>query len=135
MTACRRLLLGLVLALAACSSAPSPPDERVALLTAAPAGPNQACPAALAEGVLVADVRSGLALRATTGEVTPVLWPNGFAARRQGATLVLLDPTGRIVAREGETIRTGGGLTGAAFADAWGVCPADSIEVVAPAVR
>jgi hypothetical protein len=87
--------------------------------------PRDACEMALASGRLVADARSGLGLADTTGEVTPVIWPFGYSARREASGVVLLDETGRAVAREGDHIEMGGGFG----ADAFAAC-AGSIKVV-----
>jgi len=64
---------------------------------------------ALAEGELVADVRSGLAIRGRD-QVTPVLWPSRYSAARISGRIHLFDPSGRLVAREGDHIELGGGL-------------------------
>jgi hypothetical protein len=95
--------------------------------------PISACDAALASGRLVSSPRSGLALGNAAGVVTTeVVWPFGYAARRDATGLVLLDsqePDGTVLAREGDWIEVGGGSDGSG---AFVVCPA-SLRVTAPA--
>ncbi len=66
--------------------------------------------AALAQGTLVPDPRSGLAIAAPTGERTPVMWPFGYSARLVDGVIELLDDAGTFVAREGDAVEMGGGL-------------------------
>lgn len=119
------------------SASPSPSPSRstadpslVAVPTQKPqpAGTPRGCWTAVIEGTLVADERWGLALReARGGSVIRVLWPYGFAARRAGGGLVLLDASGSVVAHEGDRVSLGGGEAGA---DTWLACA--GIRVVAP---
>ena len=73
--------------------------------------PSEACMMALFSGRLVSDPQSGLALQASTGEVTQVLWPYGYSARREptGGTS-LLDEKGNVIAHEGDSLEVGGGM-------------------------
>lgn len=101
----RRVLLGLgaaALLAAACSAAPS--DGPVALRTAQ-VGP--VCQAARLSGILVADPTHGLAFR-RDGTVNGVVWPDGYRASRDSGVVVLIDPAGQIVAREGDLVVAGG---------------------------
>lgn len=91
--------------------------------------PSALCREALGGGRLVADPRSGLAVADTEGEVTPVSWPLGYAARREAGRIVLVDPTGRPVAGEDDTVRFAGGSD---TAGTWHVCPWDSVAVTEP---
>lgn len=64
---------------------------------------------ALMSGTLVRHAESGLAV-ATGNEVTPIVWPFGYTARIEIDRAVLVDESGRTVAREGDEIATGGGF-------------------------
>jgi hypothetical protein len=101
-------------------------SSRIWLLTAD--GPSLACRDALGGGRLVADARSGLAVVDEEGEVTVVRWPFGYTARQEVGRIALVDPTGRTVARDGDTIRFAGGEV----AGTWHVCPWDSVVVIEP---
>jgi hypothetical protein len=102
----------------------SPPNPSVGPGTTA-----QVCPAALLEGVLLADDADGFLVRHEEGFITPVLWPDGYTVR-DGDVRELLDADGRVVAREGDFVSAGGGMTG--NNEAFQVCgefritPADS---------
>lgn len=97
------ILTGLLL-LAACSGSVIP------VPTQAPAQPGTRplCELALISGRLVADARWGIALDDPAGFVRVVIWPYGFAARRD-ARLVLLNAAGQIIAGEGDQVTIGGG--------------------------
>ena len=69
-----------------------------------PGSPNSICEAAFIGGVLVPDPTNGLGLRGETHGVASVVWPFGYSARRESSGIALLDRSGQIVAREGETI-------------------------------
>ena len=71
------------------------------------------------EGELVADDTAGSAI-IDGGVRTPIRWPYGFAGRRSGAEVEILDPTGNVVARTGTRIRLGGG---APVPGVWLACP------------
>jgi len=71
--------------------------------------PAQACLLALRTGTLVEDPRSGLGVRAVTGEVTPVTWPFGYSTRLDFGGLALVDENGAVVAHVGDTVELGGG--------------------------
>ncbi len=90
------------------SATPAVTPEPITLLTEA-ARP-QACMDALAQGTLVPDPRSGLALATAGGERTPVMWPFGYSARLVDGQIELLDDSGEFVAREGDTVQAGGGF-------------------------
>jgi hypothetical protein len=47
-------------------------------------------------------------LKDDSGNVTPVIWPHGFRARRD--PLILMDENGEVVAREGDCLSLTGGF-------------------------
>lgn len=109
--AARRRLAALAIVcstLAACA-AESPELTIIAVPTAPP---SDACLDALVGGRLVESERWAIALQDTTGQVSKVLWPNGFRGVRDGARLALVDQDGRVVAHVGDTISSGGGFIG-----------------------
>ena len=62
-------------------------------------------------GILAYDATYGLGFK-SGDSVRVVVWPNGYSARReQDGVVVLIDPSGLIVAREGDTIRAGGAFS------------------------
>jgi type IV pilus biogenesis protein CpaD/CtpE len=73
--------------------------------------PRTICEAARIGGVLVADPAYGLAFK-SDGGTRGVVWPSGYSARREQDVVVLIDPSGRIVAREGDTIVSAGVMKG-----------------------
>ena len=76
----------------------------VTLRTQPPRAPESACFLTEIRGELKADVVWGLGLL-NRGSFTGVVWPHGYAAKRDGAgVVVLLDRDGQILAREGETV-------------------------------
>ncbi len=95
---------------AACAVEPAPSStpESITLLTE-PA-PAQACDDALAQGTLVPDPRSGLALDSGSGERTAVVWPFGYSTRLVDGVIELVDSSGAFVAREGDVVQMGGGF-------------------------
>ncbi len=93
------LLAGL---LAACASALVGP---VPINTGAR---SNVCATAFVGGVLAYDTTYGLGFK-SGDSVRVVVWPYGYSARReQDGVVVLMDPTGRVVAREGDTIAAAG---------------------------
>ena len=100
---CRLPILAVVVA--ACASA------RIGPVTIQTQAPTTICPAARVGGILVADPASGLAFKWSDGSVHGVVWPDGYSARReQDGVVVLIDPAGRIVAREGDEIVSAGAV-------------------------
>ncbi len=89
-----------------------------AQLRTAPAAVD-VCDDALVSGRLVTSAQSGLALVDSTGHVTEVLWPFGYAARRGVSGVELVDDEGGVIAREGDFVEMGGGL---GANDVWGAC-------------
>jgi hypothetical protein len=97
------LVPALAMLLAGCASAPVGP---VTINTAA--APSEVCEAAFVGGVLAYDSTYGLGLKGS-GRVAVVVWPYGYSARReQDGVVVLIDPAGRVVAREGDYIEAAG---------------------------
>lgn len=95
-------LASLAALLAACASATVGP---VAINTGAP---SNFCDAASVGGILTYDTTYGLGFK-SSGHVRVVVWPNGYSARReQDGVVVLIDPSSRVVAREGDHIVAAG---------------------------
>jgi hypothetical protein len=53
------------------------------------------------EGELIVDPEFGLAWRAGTDDIRPVVWPRGFTGRRVGIEVEVLDRDGKVVATTG----------------------------------
>lgn len=108
-----RLIAGtlLVMAVAACASAAPAPTSAPALAFAirTPVVEPQACMDALMVGSLERNPLSGLGI-STAEAATPVEWPFGYSARVVGSSIVLVDPSGKVVAREHDRVHVGGGL-------------------------
>ena len=91
--------------LAACAAAP--PVGPVRINTG---GPSNVCAAAAVGGILAYDTTYGLGFK-SGDRVRVVVWPYGYSARReQDGVVVLIDPSGRTVAREGDRIAAAGAL-------------------------
>lgn len=87
----------------------------MALLLAGAAGTTTSgctgCPAALLVGEL-AEESEALVVAGADGEPSErIIWPFGFGVRDDGGQLVLTDLFGAVKAREGDTVRLGGGET------------------------
>lgn len=70
-------------------------------------------------GMLIVDPKAGTAIvQEDHGQGTvPVVWPAGYAARKSGDQVEVLDTTGHVVARTGQRYFIGGGV-----ADGWLAC-------------
>jgi hypothetical protein len=68
---------------------------------------NDVCEAARVSGTLVADATYGLALD-RSGRTSGAIWPFGYSARRVSGSVVLIGPSGTIVAHEGDQIVAAG---------------------------
>jgi hypothetical protein len=99
-----RALLAMAVAIGACTATPS--DGPVAIRTEA-MGPI--CEAARIGGILVPDANYGLGFR-EGGYEYGAIWPDGYSAQRAGGKIVLLDPSGHFVAREGDYIVAAGAV-------------------------
>jgi len=118
------LLAVAAVATTACAGAPAATTTPSAVPTATTAVPsatpaiaittakvaNAICMEALMTGKLARDARTGLGVTAADGQQMPVEWPFGYSARNDGGRLALVDETGVIVAREGDTVEVGGGF-------------------------
>ena len=71
---------------------------------------NAICMDALMTGKLARDARTGLGVTGADGQQMAVEWPFGYSARNDGGRLALVDETGEIVAREGDSVQVGGGF-------------------------
>jgi hypothetical protein len=91
---------------AACSS-----GEPVQLLTSSG---SQGCFLANTTGRLVTDADAGTAIvQEDMAKLTvPVVWPEGYAGRRSGSQVRILDATGKVVATTGERYVLLGGYGG-----------------------
>jgi hypothetical protein len=96
MTVIRLAVLALVLAGCAVPIETQPPPN------------SDECRLARVGGIVVLDPQVGVGLRDQRGVIHRVIWPFGFSAHRDLTGVVLVDDTGRIVAREGDEIATAG---------------------------
>ena len=70
------------------------------------------CLQARVGGTLVAHPDSGLGFKGVAGSPNrPARWPYGWSARRENGVVLLVDPTGRVMAREGDKILASGGVS------------------------
>ena len=99
-------------------------------LRTGPENAGNACDAALIAGTLARSDATGLGVANDEGVVDPVVWPFGFTIGQDLMTALLIDATGRTVAREGDRIEAGGGANAEGI---FAICPADSIRVLEPA--
>ena len=102
------ILVIFVTACAAPASAPTAvPAPAFAIRT--PAVEPQACMQALMVGSLERQPLTGLGIGTAEG-ITPVEWPFGYSARVVSGAVVLLDRSGKVVAREHDRVHVGGGM-------------------------
>ena len=87
----------------------------------------QACMDALAVGSLEQHPQTGLGI-ADGDRTMGVEWPFGYSARIDVQGVVLLDETGKVVAREHDRVNVGGGMGGAAPNDVWFACGDVTVE-------
>ncbi len=78
-------------------------------LRTAPA-PATACDLALTAGSLEKHPQTGLGIAESDVLVHPVQWPFGYSARMDVSSIVLVDETGKVVAREHDRVEVGGGM-------------------------
>jgi hypothetical protein len=98
-------------------------------LRTGPNAPQAACDAALLTGILARSGATGLGLQDPAGVVQPVVWPFGFRLGQDLTSAILLDATGREVAREGDYLEAGG----SAGADGtFVICQSQPIKVEQP---
>ena len=67
------------------------------------------CPAALLTGVLVEQAGDLFVQPESGGALERVIWPSGYAVRRDGNRLAITDSSGRAVAHTDDIVRIGGG--------------------------
>lgn len=73
---------------------------------------NEICLMARIGGKLVVDGRWGFAIEDLLGGRYKPVWPAGFLAVMDEGRLTLVDGSGRVVARAGDTFESAGGLIG-----------------------
>ena len=116
----RRLVTSFMVAaglLAACGNQASTPPQSSAPALLTDSTGRIGCYLSFIEGPLVVDPTYGTAIVGSTNgpnglenlSPTPVMWPNGYQARRSGSEIEVLDQSGRVVARTGTSIHLGGG--------------------------
>ena len=93
----------------------------LALVSTSVAGGCTGCPTALLTGAL-AEQAGQLVVLDGGGGAHPVIWPDLHSVHAEGDTLVLTNVIGAVVAREGDTVRLGGGETDRERPDAFVVC-------------
>jgi hypothetical protein len=101
----RGALLVMAVAVGACMATPA--GGPVAIRTEA-MGPI--CEAARIGGILVPDANYGLGFQPDGGSEYGAIWPDGYSARREGGKIVLIDPSGHFVAREGDYVVAAGAV-------------------------
>ncbi len=104
-----------------CSSLGAPVDIAI---RDDPFTPN--CHTSFTIGTLIADDTAGTAIveDGSSGNRTlPVLWPDGFTARRLGDVIEVFNQDGKSLARTGETYKFLGGYDGAGWRGCDGVIP------------
>ena len=104
----------LVAALAACAggapAATQAPATPVAFAIKTAPAAAQICMEALAGGKLSPHPQSGLGLTTADGQSMPVEWPFGYRSWIVEGRTVLVDETGKIVAKVGDEVTVGGGF-------------------------
>lgn len=98
----RAIAVLLAAALAACAITDVPVTIRTRTR------PNEVCNQARVGGVLIPDPTYGLAFK-NPGYVQGVIWPFGYSARRESGVIVLIGPSGQVIAREGDRVLAAGG--------------------------
>ena len=98
----------LAVASAGCGGLPGTPMPTIALRVAMAQPSGSPCMSSLIHGVLVADVESGVGLNEGSGPPRQIVWPYGYTAVGPDPVIVL-DETGRQVARVGDKVSIGGG--------------------------
>lgn len=89
------------------------PSETVSVVEIPTAEPRSGtpgpCPAALLTGHLIADSEWGIALLASNGRRTKLIFPYGYGARIEGGLIALVDDKGAVVAQQGNAVSVSGG--------------------------
>ena len=104
------LVAGLALGLVACDAYTALPVPTIELRTSEPVGRGSplACMAALIEGVLVREERSGIGLVTDDGTRYAVVWPPGFVGIT-GDPAFVTNATGQRIAKVGDRVSLTGG--------------------------
>ncbi len=122
--------IALALACLACGETPVETERSEAVIPIATQPPTNgevaACMAALLEGILALDPRTGLGVAQGNEGTVPVRWPNGWLALAT-VPVSLVDANGGVVARVGDRVALGGGFVPPG--ETWFACPTD-IKVV-----
>lgn len=110
------------------TSVGGPPQDGdlISIPTAAPlvdAEGRALCHGALLTGRLVADPAWGLAVQAGSDAPQRIVWPFGYAGRISGDRIELLDHSGRVIARSGDSIEMGGPAANVGAVEGFGACP------------
>jgi hypothetical protein len=106
-------LLLLAVALVGCTGAT--PGDRALTIDTAPAfspqpGAAEVCDQARLEALVIGRTGDRLTFTgATSGEAATVIWPHGFSALVIDGKGALLDPSGTVIGREGDTLTDLGG--------------------------
>ena len=125
--------IGLIQRATMVTSGPPEDGDPISIPTAAPlmdAEGNALCHGALLAGRLVAHPAWGLAVQAGADAPLRIVWPHGYVGRRAGDRIELLDHSGGVIARSGDSIEMGGPAANVKPVEGFGACP-NSVSVSA----
>lgn len=92
---------------------------------------SEPCMASVAYGTLLSKGGT-LDLKSETGETMAISWESGYTVRLDGGGLIVIDPLGKIVARQGDFVRVGGGFGNGVFHACGGITPVPSSAIESP---